>query len=142
MRLPALAAAPLALGLTLATVTVAPAAVAHDGTTHLTTSTAAALSSLAEPLPSVTSPNVRLVGNVPETTAISMEFSPSAPFAYVSSLDTISVLDLADPRAPKVRGTLVNALFENEAMTYGEKMENGRLTRFVIAGIDLYQVSP
>ncbi|MDP9436664.1 MAG: hypothetical protein M3P93_16355 [Actinomycetota bacterium] len=137
MRLPALAAAPLALGLTLATsVAVAPSAsAAHDGTVHTTTTT-------TTDVPVATSANVDLIANIPETTAISMEFSPSAPFAYVSSLDTISVLDLADPRAPKLRGTLVNALFENEAMTYGERTVGGVTTRFVLAGIDLYQASP
>jgi len=58
-------------------------------------------------------------------------------FAYLSSVDTISVLDLTDPRDPVLRGTLVNALFENESMTYGERVIDGTLTRFVIAAIDL-----
>jgi hypothetical protein len=93
-------------------------------------------------VPTITSPNVRQIAGVPETTAISMEFARTGSFAYVSSLDTISVLDLKDPRNPVLRGTLVNALFENESMTYGERTVDGRLTRFVIAGIDLFQVSP
>ena len=76
---------------------------------------------VAAPVPLVTSPNVTLLANVPETGAISIEFARSTDNAYVSSLDTISVLDTTDPRAPRVTGTLVNALFENEAMTYGEK---------------------
>ena len=72
-----------------------------------------------------------------------MEFARTGDFAYVSSLDTISVLDLTDPRTPHVRGTLVNALFENEAMTYGERRNvDGSVTRFVLAGIDLLQASP
>ena len=92
-------------------------------------------------VPSVTSSNVQQIAGLPETTAISMEFARTGPYAYVSSLDTISVLDLTDPRAPEVRGTLTQALFENEAMTYGERMDGGELTRFVIAGIDLYRAS-
>ena len=138
MRLSALAAAPLALTLasTVGLGVVAPAAVAHDGAVN-TATTATAVD-----VPVATSDNVRLIANLPETTAISMEFSPSAPFAYASSLDTLSVLDLTDPRAPRVRGTLVNALFENEAMTYGERTVGGATTRFVVAAIDLYQASP
>jgi hypothetical protein len=94
------------------------------------------------PIPVVTSPNVSLVGALPETSAISLEFARTGPYAYVSSLDTISVLDITDPRAPKVTGTLVNAMFENEAMTYGERRTRKGIERFVIAGIDLYQASP
>ena len=92
-------------------------------------------------VPTVTSSNVRKIGGIPETTAISMEFARTGPYAYVSSLDTISVLDLTDPRAPRLRGSLTQALFENEAMTYGERREDGALTRFVIAGIDLLRAS-
>ena len=91
--------------------------------------------------PTVTSSNVKKIGGIPETTAISMEFARTGPYAYVSSLDTISVLDLTDPRSPRLRGTLTQALFENEAMTYGERREDGVLTRFVIAGIDLLRAS-
>ncbi|MCW2665219.1 MAG: hypothetical protein JWN57_181 [Frankiales bacterium] len=95
----------------------------------------------APPVPSITSDNVKHIAGIPETTAISMEFARTDPFAYVSSLDTLSVLDLTDPRNPVLRGSLTQALFENEAMTYGERRENGRLTRFVIAGIDLFRVA-
>ena len=123
---------------TAAGLALAPAAAqAHSSTV---TATAATTTTAA---PVVTSPNVELLANIPETGAISLEFARTAPFAYVSSLDTISVLDISDPRAPRVRGTLVNALFENEAMTYGERKDkDGTTTRFVIAAIDLYQASP
>jgi hypothetical protein len=94
------------------------------------------------PIPTVMSDNITQLAGIPETTAISMEFARTGPFAYVSSLDTISVLDLTDPKAPVMRGTLVNALFENESMTYGERVVGGELQRFVIAAVDLYQVSP
>ncbi len=101
---------------------------------------AARAGALAAPVPVVTSPNVSLVTTVPETDAISLEFARTGDFAYVSSLDSISVLDTSDPLAPKITGTVVNALFENEAMTYGERRDaEGNLTRFVLAGIDLYQ---
>lgn len=96
----------------------------------------------APPLPTVASENVTPLASLPETTAISMEFARTGPFAYVSSLDTISVLDLTDPKDPVLRGTLVNALFENESMTYGERVVDGELQRFVIAAVDLYQASP
>lgn len=95
---------------------------------------------LAAPIPVVTSENVSLLTTVPETQAISMEFARTGEFAYISSLDTISVLDISDPKAPKITGTVVNAMFQNEAMTYGERVgADGKLTRFVLAGIDLYQ---
>ena len=96
----------------------------------------------APAIPSVTSDNVTLLAGIPETDAISMEFARTGNFAYVSSLDTISVLDLEDPKDPVLRGTLVNALFENESMTYGERVIDGELVRFVIAAVDIYQASP
>ncbi len=111
-------------------------ALAHDGKPHL-----AAKAALLPAIPSVTSPNVKQIAGIPETAAISMEFARTGPFAYVSSLDTISVLDLTDPRDPKLRGTLVQALFENESMTYGERTVGGKLVRFVIAGIDIYRAA-
>ncbi|MFN2523102.1 MAG: hypothetical protein ABR614_07295, partial [Mycobacteriales bacterium] len=92
-------------------------------------------------VPSITSDNVKQIAGIPETAAISMEFARTGPFAYVSSVDTISVLDLTNPRDPKLRGTLVQALFENESMTYGERVINGKLVRFVIAGIDLVRAA-
>ena len=133
-----------ALRRTLALCTVAGLALAPTAAhAHGTTSLTGATDLVAPALPTVTSPNVRQIAGIPETAAISMEFARTGPYAYVSSLDTISVLDLTDPRHPHVRGTLVNALFENEAMTYGErKNKDGSVTRFVLAGIDLYQASP
>ena len=103
---------------------------------------AATTVSAAPPVPTVNSENVTPLASLPETAAISMEFARTGPFAYVSSTDTISVLDLTEARDPKLRGTLVNALFENESMTYGERVIDGTLTRFVIAAIDLVQAAP
>jgi hypothetical protein len=102
---------------------------------------APAAAALAPAIPSITSDNVKQIAGIPETLAISMEFARTGPYAYVSSVDTISVLDLTDPRNPVLRGSLKQALFENESMTYGERIEDGKLTRFVIAGVDLLRAS-
>ncbi len=117
---------------------LASPAAAHDGHQHLARLGAAAA---APALPSLTSSNVKQIAGIPETAAISMEFARTGPYAYVSSVDTISVLDLTDPRDPVLRGSLTQALFENESMTYGERVVDGRLTRFVIAGVDLTRVA-
>ncbi len=124
----------LACAVGLALVPTGPA-FAHD-------SSRAASKALAPPVPSITSANITQLAGLPDTAAISMEFALTGPFAYVSSTDTISVLDLTDPRDPQLRGILVNALFENESMTYGERVIDGVLTRFVIAAIDLVQAAP
>ena len=92
-------------------------------------------------LPLVTSPNVRVVGSFPETLGISGEFARTGPFFYVSSLDSISVFDTSDARRPRLRGVLPNLVFENEAMSYGERIEGGVLRRFVLVGNDLYNVT-
>jgi hypothetical protein len=92
-------------------------------------------------LPLVTSPNARFVDAFPETLAISGEFARTGPYFYVSSLDSISVFDTTDPAHPKLRGTLANLVFENEAMSYGERTEDGQLRRFVLVGNDLYNAT-
>jgi hypothetical protein len=99
--------------------------------------------SLTPPVPVVTSSNVSLLTSVLDSATISIEFSPSAPLAYVSSLDTITVLDISDPKNPKPRGSVVNAMFQNEAMSYGERVgPDGKTTRFVLSAIDVFQASP
>jgi hypothetical protein len=96
----------------------------------------------AQGTPVVASPNVSLVGAVPGTSAISGVFSRSAPFFYVSGLDSLTVLDVSDPKFPKPVGKLVNAIFQNEAMTLGERVgPDGKVQRFVLVGNDLAQVS-
>jgi hypothetical protein len=93
-------------------------------------------------LPLVTSPNVRLVSTFPETQGISGEFARTGDFFYMSSLDSVSVFDTSDPLHPRLTGTLANLVFENEAMSYGErKRADGTLERFVLVGNDLYNVS-
>ncbi|MCW3011375.1 MAG: hypothetical protein JWO90_1779, partial [Solirubrobacterales bacterium] len=98
----------------------------------------------AIPTPVLASDNVELLTNVPGSAAISGEFSPSAPYFYTSGLDSISVFDVSDPRSPKLTGKLANLTFENEAMTYGERRDaSGKVVkRFVLVGVDLYQVAP
>jgi len=93
-------------------------------------------------VPIVTSDNVELVDSVPKPGAIAGVFSPSAPYFYVSTLESIDVYDVRDPMHPVLTGTLPQALFENEAMNYGERTNaKGRTTRFVLVGVDLTQAS-
>ena len=93
-------------------------------------------------VPVLSSPNIRFVGNVPDTAAISGVFAKSAPYFYVSSTDSITVFDVSDPVRPRLTGTLPNLVFENEAMNYGEKKVDGVVNRFVLVGADLVQYSP
>ncbi len=55
-----------------------------------------------------------------------------------------SVFDVSDPRNPRLTGKLGNLAFENEAMSYGERRDaSGKVVRrFVLVGIDLFQVDP
>ena len=93
-------------------------------------------------VPLVMSPNVRLVDSFPETVGISGEFARTGNFFYMSSLDSVSVFDTSDPLHPKLKGTLANLVFENEAMSYGERRKaDGSLERFVLVGNDLYNVT-
>ena len=97
----------------------------------------------AQGTPIVASPNITKLGaGVPGTAAISGVFSRTAPYFYVSGADSLSVIDVSDPRAPKLAGKLVNAVFENEAMTLGERIgKDGKIQRFVLIGNDLGQAS-
>ena len=93
--------------------------------------------------PLVMSPGVRLVDTVPyETGMISAAFARTGPYFYTSSLDSISVFDTSDPAHPKLTGTVDNLVFENEAMTYGERRTGrDKVERFVLVGADLHQAS-
>lgn len=84
----------------------------------------------------VCSENVRLLTTLPDAGAISGEFSRTGEFFYVSTLKGVSAYDVSDPRAPQLLGVFANVLFENESMTYGERIVNGELRRFVILAID------
>ena len=92
-------------------------------------------------VPQLSSPNVRLVHNVPAVTAISGCHMKSAPVFVTSGLDSITVFDTTDPLRPKVAGVLDDIVFENEAMSCAERTIGGRTVRFVLVGIDLTQTS-
>ena len=92
-------------------------------------------------VPLVNSPNVSFVSNFPESAAISGCFAKTAPYFYVSSLDSVSVFDTRDPLQPRLTGTLDNLTFENEAMTCGERRQGRTTQRFVLIGVDLHQAS-
>jgi hypothetical protein len=93
-------------------------------------------------VPVVSSPNIRFVTNVPDTAAISGVFAESAPYFYVSSTDSITVYDVSDPVNPRITGTLPNLVFENEAMSYGERKVGTSVERFVLVGADLFEYTP
>ncbi|MEP6761284.1 MAG: hypothetical protein ABJA93_07950 [Sporichthyaceae bacterium] len=93
-------------------------------------------------VPVASSPNIRFVGNFPDTAAISGVHAISAPYFYVSSTDSISVYDTSDPVHPRLTGTLPNLVFENEAMNYGEQTIDGVINRFVLVGADTVEYSP
>ena len=92
-------------------------------------------------IPFISSGNVHFVRNFPDTLAISGVFSKSAPYFYVSSMDSVNVFDTRDPLNPKLVGSLPNLLFENEAMTYGERRVGNRTERFVLVGVDPFNVN-
>ena len=93
-------------------------------------------------IPLVTSDNVAFEGNFPDTLGISGCFSKTAPYFYMSSLDSISVFDTSDPLKPRLTGMLDNIVFENEAMTCGErKGKKGTAERFVLVGNNLHDYS-
>jgi hypothetical protein len=131
------ASAALALGFT------APAS-GHGGGGAETDRARAEFLAAGDPGPALLSDNVSFLGNFPETTAISGDFSLSTEHFYVSSLDTLSVFDISRPAAPVIVGTLPNFVFENEAMNYGEQHNaRGKLkAQFIMVGADLAQASP
>lgn len=138
---PALAlAALLALGLGVAS--AVPAA-AHGGGGAATSSKRQQYEDGVS-VPVLSSPNIRLVTNVPDTAGISGVFARSAPYFYVSSTDSITVYDVSDPTHPRATGVLPNIVFENEAMNYGEKRTGpgGAVERFVLVGVDTVEASP
>jgi hypothetical protein len=97
----------------------------------------AAAEQLPGPFTGVTSDNVTHLGYLPETAIISAEFAWTGDFFYTSSLDSINAYsyEITD-EGPQIsfEGTLLDANFENESMTYGER-RNGAgevVQRFVI----------
>jgi hypothetical protein len=123
-------------------VSAAPA-VAHGGD-HADTEQMRAEFLAAPGDPALTSDNVSFLSAFPETTGISGDFSVSSEHFYTSSLDTLTVFDISDPKAPVIEGTLPNFVFENEAMNYGEqRTKSGELkSQFIMVGVDIVQASP
>ena len=88
------------------------------------------------------SPTVSHVGVHPGQVGISGCFMKTAPIFVTSGLDSIQVWDVSDPDAPQKTATLPNLVFENEAMNCGERRTEDGIERFVLIGVDLYDVSP
>jgi hypothetical protein len=93
-------------------------------------------------VPLVASDNVSLLSSDPGSAGISGCFLKSAPTFVMSSLDSVKVYDVSDPRSPRVTGTLPSLQFENEAMNCGERKTPSGIRRFAMIGVDLYQASP
>ncbi len=102
----------------------------------------AGMPATAQSVPLVMSENVTFVANFPDTLSISGVFSRSAPYYYTSSIDSINVYDISNPRLPLLTGTLPNLVFENEAISYGERTIDGVVNRFVLVGADLFNATP
>ena len=92
--------------------------------------------------PADTSGNVTLVASRPGSTAISGCFMKTKPIFVQSGLESVRVFGIADPRNPRLLATLPNAVFENEAMTCGERRTADGVRRFALIGVDSYQASP
>ena len=85
---------------------------------------------------------VDLVTQLPvETALISGVFAHTGSYFYTSRVNGLSVFDTTNPRLPLLTGTIAQAEFENESMTYAEKTVAGRLRRFVFVGNDAVQAT-
>ncbi len=82
------------------------------------------------------------LGVNPSQAGISGCFLKTAPLFVTSGIDTLRVWNVADPAKPRLVGTLVNALFENEAMNCGERRTSSGIKRFALVGVDLVSASP
>lgn len=133
--LSAVAAAVLGAG-TLALVAPASPATAHgDSDRNKITRASLRAEGLESPL---MSGNVALQSANPGSAAISGCFTASKPTFVTSGLDKLTVYDISDPTDPVERGAVANAVFENEAMTCGDRRDlSGRMRRFALIGIDL-----
>ncbi|WP_460734254.1 LVIVD repeat-containing protein [Nocardioides ginkgobilobae] len=90
----------------------------------------------------IMSDNIEHVGANPSQLAISGCFMHSAPIFVTSGLDSVRVYDVSDPLNPSLQGVLPQAVFENEAMTCGERRTPDGVRRFVLIGVDLYSAAP
>jgi hypothetical protein len=88
------------------------------------------------------SANVAHQGVHPGQLAISGCFLRTRPLFVTSGVDAVHVWDVSDPVHPSVVGILPNVLFENEAMTCGERRTRDGVRRFALIGVDAVQASP
>ncbi len=94
-------------------------------------------------VPLAMSNNMEVTGTFPELEAISGDYARSTRHFYLSTLNGITVLDISTPAQPIVKGKYVNSNFENEAINYGERRADGKVTdQFVMIGVDLQSVDP
>lgn len=131
--------AALALTSVSLSVSLAAPAQAHGDRMSLEEAASARTSALAPVLHG--SANVSLVTSQPGHVGISGCFMQTAPIFVTSGSDSIRVYDVRNPRNPVLTGVLPNAVFENEAMTCGERLTNIGLRRFVLIGVDAVQAS-
>ena len=90
----------------------------------------------------VMSDTVQHVGENPSQIAISGCFMHTAPIFVTSGMDSVRVYDVSDPLSPTLTGVLPQALFENEAMTCGERQTADGIRRFVLIGVDTHSAAP
>ena len=128
----------LATAAVAATTLVAAPASAHGSVDDALARTRA-LKATATPLQS---DNVHHVASNPGQLAISGCFMQTRPLFVTSGVDSVKVWNVRRPEAPRLVGTLPNALFENEAMNCGERRTKNGVERFALIGIDSVQASP
>ena len=94
-------------------------------------------------IPLISSNNVSLASSNPSSAGISGCFMKTKPLFVQSNLDSVRVYDVSSPTRPALTGVLPSLQFENEAMNCGERTySDGKVRRFALVGIDLYQASP
>ncbi|MFA9445208.1 hypothetical protein [Egicoccus sp. AB-alg6-2] len=125
----ALAVAPMLLAL-------APSSTLGDvgGVIDTTTDIVAATADTVLP-----SPNVNLVGALPDPSIISVAFASDAPVMYASTLTGVRTYDISDPTLPRLLGAVPIAVFQNENVKLGERADG---TKFVLVGFDTVGVTP
>ena len=121
-----------------AAVAVAAPAAAQDGKDRIARLAGAGSASAGL----VMSDNIEQVGENPSQLAISGCFMHTAPVFVTSGIDSVRVYDVSDPLSPTLTGVLPQALFENEAMTCGERRTRDGVRRFVLIGVDLVAAAP
>lgn len=116
-----------------------PAAAAGDeGRDHVATYAGSAPTSASL----VSSGTVEHLGANPSQLAVSGCFMPTAPVLVTSGVDSVRVYDVSDPVRPALTGVLAQGLFENEAMTCGERRTSDGTRRFALVGVDLVSAAP